>query len=676
MPELWAEFWTRPGHANFGRVIDEAPAPTFSFHDGLNLVGDGSMPIAESFDRFDEILKLDPATPSNAVSSLCRIFSEEDETTPIFEWLPNLLLPTTDKKDQNVDITGLGIKSILSHARTEAFDWDGSDDFVPKAPDWIWGGRNLLRNPGFELSGTVGYIYDLWNDGSGGTFTLTWDGQTTAAIAWNASATTVNNRLEALSNVTDVLVSGVGTEADPWRIEMVDPAFATATALSCDGALLTGDTLGCVLTTVQVGSDEVPDAWEPSQRADRRSTPALHGNPTIFRRSSGAEPVRDGTYSLVISGTDQYTGGQQVLSVTPGGITQPSVFVNSDAAGQTFRLVARDRYERILTTASGAEAFVEVSPAADTFVEMAFSDLLANLHEPSAPGNIGEAVSEVVFRFANVTRPSPAGTWYFDTAGLTEGQAATHPGGILTALYDDAVSNHAERIVWEDEANPGNPYLTLDFGALDSAGAAWVDQELSIKIWMRMSFLDVMNQIAQTWGYEWRVVPLVVEDGTWEVQVYNPGTMKTDYTASQTPAIQGGASDVRRQVRRYLPTGTDLLVEGEERITSRDRDGDLVTALGRIESSRIDRELPSQEAVIAAAFEDKTDAVVSGLSYVYTLVDPADEPLSAYVLGDLLTIHDPPEVTDEARLVDIEVVVTPDETVYETEWIPATAEGS
>ena len=205
MPELWAEYWTRPGHATFGRVIDDAPSPSFSFHDGINLVGNGAMQVAESFDRFDEILNLDPGTPSNSESSLCRIFSEEDATTPIFEWLPNLILPTADKKDANTDISGLGIKSILSYARTEAFDWDGSDDFVPKFPDWIWGGRNILRNPGFELSGTVGYVYEVWHDGTGGDLTLSWDGAgPTAAINWNASSTDVNNALEALANITDV----------------------------------------------------------------------------------------------------------------------------------------------------------------------------------------------------------------------------------------------------------------------------------------------------------------------------------------------------------------------------------------------------------------------------------------------------------------------------------------
>ena len=38
---------------------------------------------------------------------------------------------------------------------------------------------------------------------TGGTFTLTWNGQTTAAIAYNATAATVAAALKALSNIGD-----------------------------------------------------------------------------------------------------------------------------------------------------------------------------------------------------------------------------------------------------------------------------------------------------------------------------------------------------------------------------------------------------------------------------------------------------------------------------------------
>jgi uncharacterized repeat protein (TIGR01451 family)/CSLREA domain-containing protein len=56
-------------------------------------------------------------------------------------------------------------------------------------------------------------------DAASGTFTLTFDGQTTGPIAFDASANDVENALIALSNVgaTDVTVGGL--EGGPWRVE-------------------------------------------------------------------------------------------------------------------------------------------------------------------------------------------------------------------------------------------------------------------------------------------------------------------------------------------------------------------------------------------------------------------------------------------------------------------------
>jgi hypothetical protein len=55
---------------------------------------------------------------------------------------------------------------------------------------------------------------------TGGTFTLTWDGETTAAIAYNASAATVQAALEALSNINpgDVTCAGGALPATPVTV--------------------------------------------------------------------------------------------------------------------------------------------------------------------------------------------------------------------------------------------------------------------------------------------------------------------------------------------------------------------------------------------------------------------------------------------------------------------------
>lgn len=56
---------------------------------------------------------------------------------------------------------------------------------------------------------------------TGGTFTLTYSGQTTAGIAYNASAAALKAALEALSNIGagDVEVLGGPGPATPWTVE-------------------------------------------------------------------------------------------------------------------------------------------------------------------------------------------------------------------------------------------------------------------------------------------------------------------------------------------------------------------------------------------------------------------------------------------------------------------------
>jgi hypothetical protein len=185
-----------------------------------------------------------------------------------------------------------------------------------------------------------------------------------------------------------------------------------------------------------------------------------------------------------------------------------------------------------------------------------------------------------------------------------------------------------------------------------------------------------MDQFGRAWGYEWRIVPDDVEAGTWLWQVYNPGTMKVDYSGAASPAIQGGSSDTRRRLAKFLPA-TSHMVEGLSRVTARRTDSALESALGRIEGSRIDKELPAVSSVIAAVFEEATDALVGSLSLFYTLVDPADEPLSSYVVGDAINVIDPPDVPIvESRVLDVQASITPARSEWEVELSPTTATGS
>ncbi len=75
---------------------------------------------------------------------------------------------------------------------------------------------------------------------TGGTFTLTFDGETTTPIAYNASAATVKAALDALSNITTVTVTraGSGTSGSPYVYTVT---FSGTGLAATDVAEMTGD---------------------------------------------------------------------------------------------------------------------------------------------------------------------------------------------------------------------------------------------------------------------------------------------------------------------------------------------------------------------------------------------------------------------------------------------------
>lgn len=97
---------------------------------------------------------------------------------------------------------------------------------------------------------------------TGGTFTLTYSGQTTSAIAYNASAATVDAALEALSNIGAGDVAVTGSAGGPWTV-----TFGTALAntnvaeMTGSGASLTGASTQ-TFTVVDVTASAGPNHWD------------------------------------------------------------------------------------------------------------------------------------------------------------------------------------------------------------------------------------------------------------------------------------------------------------------------------------------------------------------------------------------------------------------------------
>jgi hypothetical protein len=90
---------------------------------------------------------------------------------------------------------------------------------------------------------------------TGGTFTLTWSGQTTAPIAYNATAAAVEAALEALSNLSPADVTVTGANGGPFTVTFGGAQTGTdVAAMTASGAGLTGGTTpGVTIATATAG---------------------------------------------------------------------------------------------------------------------------------------------------------------------------------------------------------------------------------------------------------------------------------------------------------------------------------------------------------------------------------------------------------------------------------------
>lgn len=97
---------------------------------------------------------------------------------------------------------------------------------------------------------------------TGGTFTLTFDGQTTSAIAYNASSATVDAALEALSNIGAGDITVTGSAGGPWTVEFGNAMAATnQPQMTANGASLTGGS-GQSIAVAEVTASAGPNHWD------------------------------------------------------------------------------------------------------------------------------------------------------------------------------------------------------------------------------------------------------------------------------------------------------------------------------------------------------------------------------------------------------------------------------
>ncbi len=134
-------------------------------------------------------------------------------------------------------------------------------------------------------------------DAAGGTFTLSLDRDTTANIAWNATAAAVEAAVETLDGVTDATVTLGATAAPEYVItinEFVTPLAAGDSGLTADPAELTPPVPSATVSATWSGAGE-PTATDVAYRMSLE-TAATHEshNDGIFDDASGNNEPKPG----------------------------------------------------------------------------------------------------------------------------------------------------------------------------------------------------------------------------------------------------------------------------------------------------------------------------------------------------------------------------------------------
>lgn len=189
---------------------------------------------------------------------------------------------------------------------------------------------------------------------TGGTFTLTFGGQTTSAIAYNASASTVQTALQALSTIGAGNATVTGAAGGPWTVTFTGTlGNAAQTLMTASGASLTPS--GSV-TVANVTTGSTPPTVTP------------------VHTTTGVLPI-NAVQSITVTGT------AGTFTLTYGGQTSSPIAYNASAATVQTALQA-------VSTVGANNAVVTGSPGGPftvTFQNTLGGQSIANLVATGAP---------------------------------------------------------------------------------------------------------------------------------------------------------------------------------------------------------------------------------------------------------------------------------------------------
>ena len=122
-----------------------------------------------------------------------------------------------------------------------------------------------LEQPAVSTPNKLGvFTFTITGTPTGGTFTITYDGQTTAGIAYNAAASAVESALVALSNIGASDVDVTGSAGGPYTVTFQGDLANTSVTPTASGAGLTGGTTPSVTVAAVAAGTASLWTFQPS----------------------------------------------------------------------------------------------------------------------------------------------------------------------------------------------------------------------------------------------------------------------------------------------------------------------------------------------------------------------------------------------------------------------------
>ena len=643
--EAWTLPWDSGGFKRVVAKIHEIEGTGSGKVAFLGSTGDGQVTISVA--KLEEAGRSLSEIISDTTSSLIRVYDTQADgtNTIIDEWVTERVERVHSDDDRRVKISGPILKEkAFDGAIVYPLDYPAAVS-NPALQDHIWGGNNILSNPGMEDPTEVPSTWEIWTDHTAGTFTVSDGTDTTDPMLFDILPGLMETRLETdLGTITDVHVTGVGSEDDPWVIEWVDPindTFIDNITLTANFGSLSGGTESRINET-QVGH-LVPSGWTKSQTVSRGVTQVFG---TYDNFQLGTTTVDTGTYSLLVNpgaipahdgwlpAQNRYAGAQQVVNVEPGLTYQASIRINPVSGTDTYRFVIRDVNGGFIASDSGGLG-------SNTYTASTWSTAtISNIVIPAG-------VDQIIFRFANTNNSGNPSGFRLDNAVLSEGLAATTWGDIIQVLMDDAAVDHAS-----DDRGPVLDWV--DYTGFDdtndSTSVAWARDE-SYTARFGQLYGQVFDDGVDL-GYEWNLVPKTTPAGglTHDLDWYNTDNLD----AAPSTAINVKQAVTGGQVTRRIPDFTSVIVEGADGEYIEDVDpGSAETDFGHLEKYDLSSQLSSTNSITARKDQLFAAEAANRTAVQFTIIETPDHPrpLVTYVPGDTLPMQLPPDLAKVTRRV-------------------------